>query len=137
MKCALIQSLTKKLECLSPFMLILGQTIICKERPDLLMEWAPLWTQCYTTFYGCNLRIFVISQSICLDKHFRPRLMFVGKTGAYPRMEQLKFTIIGQAPGLSCKHWTTLERPVMAKLSSLLRKFAYYGRKKFSNIGPW
>jgi hypothetical protein len=40
------------------------------------------WGQSYKTFYVCNLRIF--------DKPFQLSLMFVGKAGAYPRVEQLK-----------------------------------------------
>jgi hypothetical protein len=56
-----------------------------------------------------------------LNKPFQPSLMFVNKTGAYPRVEQLKFTSLDWAPGLSCKHWTRLERPVRAKHSRLLR----------------
>ncbi len=51
-----------------------------------------------------------------LDK---PSLIFVGKDGAYPRVEQLKFTSIELAPGLSYKHWTGLERAAEDKHSSL------------------
>jgi hypothetical protein len=35
--------------------------------------------QYYKTFYGRNLRIFVISQSVCPCKLFQPNLVFVGK----------------------------------------------------------
>jgi hypothetical protein len=62
-------------------------------------------------------------------KPFQPILMFVGKAGAYPTVEQLKFTSLG-------KQWPRLERPVRAKHYSSLRKFINYGRKKFYNIGP-
>jgi hypothetical protein len=55
--------------------------------------------------------------------------MLVGKA-----VEQLKCTSLGQAPGLSYKHWTRLGRD---KHSSLLRKFINYGRKMFYKIGPW
>jgi hypothetical protein len=56
--------------------------------------------------------------------------MFVGKAGAYPRVEHL----VGS--GLTRKHWTRLERLARDKRSSLLRKFVTYGRKNFYNIGP-
>ncbi len=57
-----------------------------------------------------------------LDKPFQSGLMSVGKAEAYPRVEQLKCTSLGLAPGLSYKHWTWLERPARDKHSSLLQK---------------
>ncbi len=39
---------------------------------------------CSKTFYGSNLRIFVISKGVCPYKPFQPSLMFLGKAGAYP-----------------------------------------------------
>ncbi len=39
----------------------------------------------YETFNGCNLRIFVISQSVCPCKLFHPSLMFVGKARSLPQ----------------------------------------------------
>ncbi len=39
----------------------------------------------YKTFYGRNLRIFIISYIVfVLGKPFQPSLMFSGKAGAYP-----------------------------------------------------
>jgi hypothetical protein len=43
------------------------------------------------------------------------------------------FTRVGSA--LTHKHYNSLERPVRAKRFSLLRKFLFYDRKKFYNIG--
>ncbi len=41
--------------------------------------------QCYKTFYGRKLRIFVISQSICHGKLFQLCRMFVGKARSLPQ----------------------------------------------------
>jgi hypothetical protein len=49
-------------------------------------------------------------------------LMFVGKAGAYRRVEKFKCTSLGLAPGLSCKYCNVLKRPVRDKHSSLLQK---------------
>jgi hypothetical protein len=51
-------------------------------------------------------------------KPFQPRLMFVGKVGAYPFEAHFR-----------------LKRLARDKHCSLLRKFVNYGRKKFYNIG--
>ncbi len=37
----------------------------------------------YKTFYGRNLRIFVISYKVCPFPAFQPSLVFAGKAGAY------------------------------------------------------
>ncbi len=72
-----------------------------------------------------------------LDKPLQPSLMFVGKAGAYPGVEQFKCTSLGLAPGLSCKYWMWLERPVREKLSSLLQKIVNYSCKKFHASNTW
>jgi hypothetical protein len=59
--------------------------------------------------------------------------MLVGKARVYLRVEQLKCASLGKAPGLTCKHWTRLDRSAREKHSSLLRKFVNYGRKRFYN----
>ncbi len=58
--------------------------------------------------------------------------MFVGMAGAYPRVEKLKCTLLGYAPGLSYKHRTRLERPVSGKHTGLLQKFV----ERFITLGP-
>ncbi len=67
-------------------------------------------------------------------KLFQPSLMFAGKAGAY-LSEEVLHSWIGS--GLSCKRLNRLEKLVTEKRSSLLEKFITYGRKTFSNIGPW
>jgi hypothetical protein len=64
--------------------------------------------QYYKAFYGRNLRIFVISYSVCPWQAF-PALQLW--PGAYPRVEHLK-------------------------QSNLLQKLIDCGRKKFYNVGP-
>jgi hypothetical protein len=41
------------------------------------------WGQCYKTFYGRKLRLFIISYSVFPGNHFQPSLMFACKAGAY------------------------------------------------------
>jgi hypothetical protein len=38
----------------------------------------------YKTFYNRILRIFIITRVFVPGKPFQPRLVFVGKTGAFP-----------------------------------------------------
>jgi hypothetical protein len=59
--------------------------------------------------------------------------MFVGKAGAYPIEEPLRYS----TPGLAHKQQTSLESLARDKHSSLIRTFVNYGGKKFYNIGPW
>jgi hypothetical protein len=70
----------------------------------------------YKTFYGRNLRIFILSKSVFPGQPFQPSLMFAGKAGAYPSEAPLKLA--------KDKH------------SILLRKSVNYGRKKFYSTGP-
>jgi hypothetical protein len=71
------------------------------------------------------------------SKPFQPSLMFLcnarnlSLSGAPERF----FTWVG--PGLSCKHYTKLERLASYKHSSLLRKFVNYAGEKFCRIGSW
>ncbi len=61
-----------------------------------LVPRATIWAQCYKTFYGCNLRMFVVSYSVfVLGKSCQPSLMFVGKAGAYPIEEPFRCSTIG------------------------------------------
>ncbi len=90
--------------------------------------------KCYKTFCVRNLRIFVVSQSICSWQSFPAQPNVCGlwvRPGACPISIVPKswFTWVGS--GLICKHQTRLERILM------LRKFVNYVGKKFYNIGPW
>ncbi len=78
-----------------------------------------LWGRYYKTFYGRNLRIFVINQSSC------PRQTFPVQSNVW-----------GQAQVLTRKHQTRLERLAREKHSILLRKFVNYGHRKFYSTGP-
>jgi hypothetical protein len=70
-------------------------------------------------FYGCNLRMFVISWSVLLFEPFQPSLMFASKAGPNP---------LGLAPGLTIgKSWKSLPGT---------NTQAYWAPKKFYNIGP-
>ncbi len=70
----------------------------------------------YKTFYGRNLRIFVISQSVCPWQAFpaQPRRV-------RPSEAPFRCSTLGQAPCLTHKHQTRLERLSCDKCSSLLR----------------
>ncbi len=82
-------------------------------------------------FYGCNLQIFVISQSVS-GKPFQLSLMFVGKAGEYPS----EAPFYRKGSGLTRKHQTWLERLARDKHSSLLRKSVNYDRKWFYSTSP-
>jgi hypothetical protein len=56
--------------------------------------------------------------------------MFVGKPGAYSSKDPFRCSNLGQAPVLTLKQFTGLDRPACDKQSSLLRTFKIYGRKK-------
>ncbi len=56
--------------------------------------------QCYNTFYVCNLRMIVISQSVCPMQDFQPILMFVGKAIVYLRANSLSGAPLGWALAL-------------------------------------
>ncbi len=58
------------------------------------------------------------------------------RPGAYPIVEHLRGSSIGQVPALQTDQ-TRLEMFATDKHSSLLRTFVNYGRRKFCNIGPW
>jgi hypothetical protein len=61
--------------------------------------------------------------------------MFAGKARAYSSEVPFKFSTLGEAPGLTRNHYTSLERLARDKRSSLLWKGKTYDRKKFYNIG--
>ncbi len=66
------------------------------------------WSHCYKTLYVRNLRTF---QSACYWQASQPRLMFAGQTRAYLSEAPMSCSTSGQAPGLTHKHQTKLERP--------------------------
>ncbi len=112
-------------------------TLECSTRVDSgLTQKYQTRGQCYQTFYGRNLRNFVISWNVCPGKPFQPSVMFVGKARAYPSDVTFSCCTLGWAPGITHKYQTRLERLTRDKCFSLLRKFVHYGRKKFYNIGP-
>ncbi len=92
------------------------------------------WVQFYKTFYGLNLRIFVISSSVCPWQILQPTLMLVGKSKTFPSQEPFTCSALGQAPGLAHKQQTRLDRLARDKVSSLLQKLVNYDRKKLNNI---
>jgi hypothetical protein len=71
-----------------------------------------------------------------LANRFRPSLRFADKARAYPSEPILDTLLIVQAPGLTPKHLTMLEKFARDKHSSLLQKSVNYEQKIFYNIGP-
>ncbi len=76
------------------------------------------WGLYYKTYYGRNLRIFVISLSVCPWQ-------------AFPAWSN----VCGQF-GLTHRHYTSMEMLAIDKHSCLLRKSVNYDRKKFYSTGP-
>ncbi len=94
-------------------------------------------TRNYKTFYVRNLRLFVISWSVCTGQAtLNPGLMFVSKvrrlikSGADGRC----FTRV--ASRLGPKNWTRLEKLPKDNHSSLLPALVNYCRKRFYKIWP-
>ncbi len=79
------------------------------------------WGQCCKTFFVRNLRIFLVSQSVCPGKPFQSRLMIAGKAGVYPNEAPFRCSTLGQAPGHTHKQQTRVEKLARDKHSSLLK----------------
>ncbi len=73
------------------------------------------------TFYGRNLRIFLISKGVCPGKPFQPCLMFVGEARSLPQSGSPE----------------TCFQVIKDKHSCLLWKSVNYGRKNFNSTGHW
>jgi hypothetical protein len=73
--------------------------------------------------YSHNLRMFIISSSVCPCQIIRPILMFVGKAMSLncSGTPERCFTRVGSS--LTCKHYTRLERLSRIKYYSLFRTF--------------
>ncbi len=88
----------------------------------------------YKTFFGRNLRIIMISQSVCIWQAFTAQSNVC--VGAYPGEAPFRCSTLGYAPGLTHKHQSRQERLARDKQSSLIRKSVDYDRKKFYSTGP-
>ncbi len=81
------------------------------------------------TFEITNVKRFTtLGPKACTIKQFT--------AGAYPSEAPFRCSTLGQAPGLTDKHYTRLERLAKDKHSSLLRKSVNYGHKKFYSTDP-
>jgi hypothetical protein len=59
-------------------------------------KYSSLLARCSNTFYGCNLRMFVISLTVYPWQAFQPSLMFVGKAGAYPSEAPFRYSTLNR-----------------------------------------
>ncbi len=98
-------------------------------------KYAP-WGQCYKTFYFCELRIFIMSQSVCPWQAFPPQSIVCDKARSLPESGASERFFSRVCSCFTYKHQTSLKL-AWDKLSSLLRKVVTHGLKKFYNIGPW
>ncbi len=89
------------------------------------------------TLGAYTLKLFTAVIYIVPGKPLQPSLLFVGKAEACTSEAPFRCSNLGLAPGLTHKHLTRLERLARDKHSSLLRKSANYGCKKFYSTGPW
>jgi hypothetical protein len=65
---------------------------------------------------------------------FQPSLILWVRSGAFPRMEDLKGASLTQVGfDLTCKDWTELKRLPRDKHSNLLQTLISYGCKTFYN----
>jgi hypothetical protein len=72
---------------------------------------------------------------LSLTSPFQSSLMFSGKAGTYPRVEQPKGALLGKALALPTNSRLGLKGLSRDKHISLLRKFINYELKKFYNFG--
>ncbi len=85
------------------------------------------------TYYGSNVQISVISQSVCPWQAFPAQCSVCGQGRSLPYGR----STLGQVPRLTHKQQTRLKRLAISKHSSLLRKSVNYDCNKFYDIGPW
>ncbi len=96
----------------------------------------PSQAQCYKTFFVRNLRIFIISQSVCPRQVLLAQSNVCGNTRSLPQSGVSKRCFIRVGSCLIFKHQTRLERLARDKHSSLLRKPVNYRQKSFIILGP-
>ncbi len=101
---------------------------------NLCPKWCNL-AQCYATFYARNLRMFVISQSVRPCQAFLLSLMFVSKIRAYLSETSFGGSTHGQAPGLTHKYQSRLERP-QQQTFQLIQIINNTAVKSFIKLGP-
>ncbi len=85
-----------------------------KQLTDGLMA----WTQCYETFYGHNLRIFVISYNVCPWQAFLAQSVGKYRSPPYSGAPERFFKTVGSC--FTSRHYTRLERLAVDKHYSLL-----------------
>ncbi len=69
---------------------------------------------------------------------FQPRLKFANKTKAYPSKAPLRYSTQEQAPVVTQKHYTRLEKPAKSKTVQLIGNIHKVRRKTvFFNTAPW
>ncbi len=90
--------------------------------------------QCYKTFYVRNLRIFVISQSVCPWQAVPVQSIVCGQGMSLPQngVSERFFNRAGSC--FTHKHQPKLKRTTMDKHFSLIWTFVNYRRKNFYNI---
>jgi hypothetical protein len=67
------------------FMAVTNSIVLyCNFLPIFVPLFFYICDQCYKTFYGRKLRLFIISYKVVPCKHFHPSLIFVCKARAYP-----------------------------------------------------
>ncbi len=121
----------------------------CKVQVTCFVNYDPIFfmkstsrVQCCKTFYVSNLRMFVISQSVCSLQHrdrskpIQPSQIFTIENTPYLIEAPIRSSTLGWAPGLTYKHQARLDRPTRDKQPSLLRKLVNFGQKSFNHIEP-
>ncbi len=68
------------------------------------------WGQCYKTFCGRKLRLFILSQSDCPWQAFEAQSYVCWICWSLFELSTFRCSTLGQAPGLTHIHQTRLER---------------------------
>jgi hypothetical protein len=71
-----------------------------------------------------------------MTKPCQGSVILASKAIAYLSEAPFRCSTLGQAPGLTYKYYTGLERPAKDKHSTLLRLFLNYGYRNVCSIAP-
>ena len=82
----------------------MSQQLVCEVTYATVVSVLDYWDLYYKTFYGHDLRIFVLSMCVLPGKPFQPSLLFMGEARGLPYSgaPERYFTRVG--PGLTGKH---------------------------------
>ncbi len=92
--------------------------------------------QSYKTYFFCSLLIFVISQGVCPWQAVPAQFNVYKRGQEIPSEQPFRCSTQGQAPDLTHKQQTKLERLARDIDSNFFRKFVNYRQKSLKTLTP-